>query len=138
LPPRTLRCRAGGWQRQENLPERSERTIFGLGPLSSQQNLSAKLSLAHRRDWFAVSNPLLQRRRYLPVFVLGERATRPCPYVPLRRRGHRKLYDHFVVRRFGNCYSVVLAGDKVKGFQFGPGRAETLLCRIEPLRPFLD
>src|SRR6516162_3846057 len=27
--------RAGGWQRQENLPERSERTIFGLDPAKS-------------------------------------------------------------------------------------------------------
>jgi hypothetical protein len=35
LPPRTLSLRAGGWQRQENLPERSERTIFGLDPAKS-------------------------------------------------------------------------------------------------------
>src|SRR6516165_1290859 len=32
---RDASLRAGGWQRQENLPERSERTIFGLDPAKS-------------------------------------------------------------------------------------------------------
>jgi hypothetical protein len=80
----------------------------------------------------------LQRRRHLPVFVLGERAARLRPDVPLRRCRHRELYDHFVIRCFGNCHGVILAGDEVKRFQLGTGRAETLLCRIEPLRPVLD
>src|SRR5260370_22451230 len=86
------------------------------------------------RGW----SPLLQRRSHLPVFVLSERAARLRPYVPLRCRRHRELYDHLVIRCFGNCHGVIRAGNEVKRFQLGTGRAETLLCRIEPLRPVLD
>jgi len=80
----------------------------------------------------------LQRRSQLPVFVLGERAARLRPYVALRRRRHRELYDHFVIWCFGNCHGVILAGGEVKRFQLGTGRAKTLLCRIEPPRSVLD
>src|SRR5260221_10065856 len=70
--------------------------------------------------------------------VLGGRAARQRTLFTLSLCLYRVFYDHFVIRCFGNCHGVILAGDEVKRFQLGTGRAETLLCRIEPLRPVLD
>src|SRR5260370_21068167 len=56
----------------------------------------ARLPLSPQCLWLS----LLQRSSHLPVFVLRERAARLRPYVPLRRRGHRELYNDFLILCF--------------------------------------